>query len=58
MEASRTVISREHVTASQRKLIFGTGRTGEARNAAAEASDARAASNHLKRPAIIDRLIH
>ena len=36
-------ISRVHATASQRKLIFGTGRTGEAPSTAAEASEARAA---------------
>src|SRR3981189_3194789 len=44
MEASRTAISREHATASQRKLTSGTGTTGEARNAATEASEARAAN--------------
>src|SRR6267142_7030418 len=43
MEASRTAISREHATASQRKLTSGTGTTGEARNADIEASEARAA---------------
>jgi len=57
MEASRTAISREHATASQRKLTSGTGTTGEARNAATEASEARAAKAHFKRSAIIDRLI-
>ena len=47
MEASRTAISREQAAESQRKLIFGTGRTGEARSAAAEAPEARAARADL-----------
>jgi len=36
------VISREQAAESRRKLIFGTGTTGEARNAAAEVFEARA----------------
>jgi hypothetical protein len=56
MEASRKTISRDYATSPQRKLHFGTGRTGEARTAA-EAADPRGES-HFKRPAISDRLIH
>ena len=59
MEVSRKAISHVHATASQRKLIFGTGRTGEARSAAAEASEARAAKTISNaRRSLIDRLIH
>ena len=48
MEASRAAISRRYATASQRKLDFGTGRTGEPRRAAAEASEIWAAKTNSK----------